>query len=164
MVSVIIIAKRVLTKANEAKTRTKMKWEDTLAAFEGDIDSRGFWDWLRAHTSWMKPLYRYEGTLELNEDKLSFFGEDAEEDGIIDLEIPHENIENAHLGFDESFQRREDRQIGLFGFAPLRIDYISEGERKKLYLFADFGRFPIRNCENEEVYKKLNEMTDIPES
>ncbi|KXA93995.1 hypothetical protein AKJ66_00070 [candidate division MSBL1 archaeon SCGC-AAA259E22] len=137
-----------------------MKWDDTLAAFEKDVESRDFWDWMRAHTSWMKPLHRYEGTLELKGDKLIFFGEDAKEDGRIDLEIPLENIENVHLGFDETFRRREDRQIGLFGFAPLRIDYLTEGEEKKLYLFADFGRFPIRNAENGEVQKKLTELLD----
>ncbi|KXB07280.1 hypothetical protein AKJ51_01595 [candidate division MSBL1 archaeon SCGC-AAA382A20] len=133
-----------------------MKWENTLFAFEKDIESRGFWDWMRAHTSWMKPLHRYEGLLEITEDKLLLVGEDKEE-GEIELEIPVDRIDDVQFGFDETFSRGEDRQLGLFGFAPLRIRYESEEGEKKLYLFADFGRFPIRNCDNERVLEKLNE-------
>ena len=42
-----------------------MKWENTLMAYEKDIKSRGFWDGVKAHTSFMKPLHRYEGFLEV---------------------------------------------------------------------------------------------------
>jgi len=43
------------------KEATKMKWENTLMAYEEDIKSRSFWDWIKAHTSFMKPLHRYKG-------------------------------------------------------------------------------------------------------
>ncbi len=61
------------------KEATKMKWENTLMAYEEDIKSRGFWDWVKAHTStsFMKPLHRYEGFLELNEGKITFTGKDV---------------------------------------------------------------------------------------
>ncbi len=140
-----------------------MKWKNTLAGYEKDIENRGFKDWLRAHTSWLKPLHRYEGTLKLTEEKLSYSGKDVKKEEKIDLEIPLKNIENYHHGFDETFRRREDRQIGLFGFAPLKIKYVTEGENKKIYFFAEFGRFPMRNTENEEVHKKLNELMNTPQ-
>ena len=38
-----------------------MKWENTLMAYEEDIKNRSFWDWIKAHTSFMKPLHRYKG-------------------------------------------------------------------------------------------------------
>ncbi|KXA92107.1 hypothetical protein AKJ64_04015 [candidate division MSBL1 archaeon SCGC-AAA259E17] len=145
-----------------------MEWENTLFAFEKDIEGRGFWDWMRAHISWMKPLHRYEGLLEITEDKLLLVGEDRpgpffglrslyHTKGKIELEIPVDRIDDVQFGFDETFRRREDRQLGLFGFTPLRIKYESgEGERA-LYLFADFGRFPVRHCDNERVLEELNE-------
>ena len=37
-----------------------MKWGNTLMAYEEDIKSRSFWDWIKAHTSFMKPLHRYK--------------------------------------------------------------------------------------------------------
>ena len=40
-----------------------MKWENTLMAYEEDIKSRSFWDWIKAHTSFMKPLHRYKRDL-----------------------------------------------------------------------------------------------------
>lgn len=49
------------------KERFRMKLENTLMAYKENIESRGFWDWIKAHTSFMKPLHRYQGVLELNE-------------------------------------------------------------------------------------------------
>ncbi|MBC7188904.1 hypothetical protein H5U35_01645, partial [Candidatus Aerophobetes bacterium] len=57
-----------------------MRLENTLMAYKEDIESRSFWDWIKAHTSFMKPLHRYEGVLELNEKKMSFAGRDVKED------------------------------------------------------------------------------------
>ncbi len=43
-------------------------------AYEEDIKSRGWIDWLKAHTTGFKPLHRYEGILELKENELIFNG------------------------------------------------------------------------------------------
>lgn len=56
-----------------------MKWENTLMAYEEDIKSRSFCDWIKAHTSFMKPLHRYDGVLELTEQKMKFTGRDVKE-------------------------------------------------------------------------------------
>ncbi len=54
-----------------------MKWENTLMAYEEDIKSRGFWDCVKAYTSFMKPLHRYEGFLELSKGKIIHTGKDV---------------------------------------------------------------------------------------
>lgn len=63
------------------KEANKMKWKNTLMAYEEDIKSRDFWDWVKAHTSFMKPLHRYEGFLDLNEGKITFTGKCYGSDG-----------------------------------------------------------------------------------
>lgn len=74
-----------------------MKWENTLMAYEKDIKSRGFWDWVKAHTSFMKPLHRYEGVLELDEQKMTFTGKDVKVDKDFNLEIATGDITDIHL-------------------------------------------------------------------
>jgi len=74
-----------------------MKWENTLMAYEEDIKSRGFWDWVKAHTSFMKPLHRHEGFLELNEGKITFTGKDVKEDKDFNLEIVTGDITQSDL-------------------------------------------------------------------
>ena len=65
----------------------KLKWENTLMAYEEDIKSRGFRDWIKAHTSFMRPLHRYKGVLELDEQKMIFTGKDVKVDKNFNLEI-----------------------------------------------------------------------------
>lgn len=136
-----------------------MKYKKTLFAFEEDIKTRGFRDWLEAHTSWMKPLHRYNGELVVTDEKLIFSGKDKRKKEDIDFEIQISDIKNIHLGFDDTFKRREDRQIGLFGFVPLRIDYMDESEDKKLYVFAHFHH-PYglrRHSKNKKVYEHITD-------
>ena len=61
------------------KEVTKMKWENTLMAYEEDIKNRSFWDWIKAHTSFIKFLHKYDGVLELTEQKMKFTGRDVKE-------------------------------------------------------------------------------------
>ena len=56
-------------------------------AYEENIKSRSFGDWIKAHTSFMKPLHRYEGVLELNERNMTFTGKDVKVDKDFNLEI-----------------------------------------------------------------------------
>ena len=86
-----------------------MKWENTLIAYEDDIKSRSFWDWIKAYPSFMKPLHRYKGTLELEKERMIFSGRDAKEGKNFVLEIPIQDITGYYLGFDSVFRRREDR-------------------------------------------------------
>lgn len=64
-----------------------MKWENTLMAYDEDIKSRSFWDWIKAHTAFMNPLHRYKGVLELDVQKMTFTGKDVKVDKDFNLEI-----------------------------------------------------------------------------
>jgi len=134
-----------------------MRWENTLMAYEKDIKSKSFGDWIKAHTSFMKPLHKYEGMLELNGGKTIFKGRDPEEDRDFNLEIPIKDIADIYLGFDSVFRKREDRQTAIRGFVPLRITYKSREGEKSLYLFANFhhSKYGWRTSDNKEVYEKL---------
>lgn len=134
-----------------------MKWENTLMAYEEDIKGRSPGDWIKAHTSFMKALRRYEGSLELSEGKIFFKGRDAKEDKDFNVEILTKDITDIYLGFDKVFRRREDRQTGIRGFVPLRITYKSQEGERVMYLFANFhhSKYGWRASDNKEVYEKL---------
>jgi len=134
-----------------------MKWENTLMAYKEDIKNRGFWDWLKAHTSFMKPLHRYKGTIELEKERMIFNGRDAKEDKNFVLEIPIKDVTDIYLGCDRVFRRREDRQTGIRGFVPLRITYKSQEGEEVMYLFASFhhSKYGWRTSDNKEAYEKI---------
>ncbi len=134
-----------------------MKWENSLMAYEEDIKSRSWIDWLKAHTSGFKPLHRYEGVLEMNDNELIFNGKDVRDDREFQLKIPLKSIIDVHYGFDEVFKGREERAWPWN--KPLRIKYQSENGEKTIYLFAHFHhKKGIRASDNKEVYEKLREI------
>lgn len=49
-----------------------IKKDEALFGYEEDLEEKGILDWLRAHTSFMKPLHRCEGELKLFEGELIF--------------------------------------------------------------------------------------------
>ena len=133
-----------------------MLWENTLLAYADDIRARTWVDWLKAHTSFMKPLHRYRGSLELRDPALRFHGEDLKEGRHFQLVVPLSAIRGLHLGFDDVFRRTEDRQLGLFGFQPLRITHEDANELRTLYIFAHFHhRLGVRASDNRELYREL---------
>lgn len=131
-----------------------MKWKNTLMSYEDDIKNRGFWDWIKAHTSFMKPLHRYNGTLELNKETITFTGEDIKKNKTINLKIQTKDITDIHLGFDNIFKILEDRAV--IWNKPLRIRYNSKDGEKTIYLFANFHyTHGMRSSNNSDVYKEL---------
>jgi len=144
----------------EKKRGGKMKWENSLMAFEEDIKHRSWLDWLKAHTSGFKPLHRYEGILELSDEELIFKGKDVKENKKFQLKILLKNITDVHYGFDEVFKGREERAWPWN--KPLRIKYQSENNERTIYLFAHFHhkKGTIRTSDNKELYEKLKEITE----
>jgi hypothetical protein len=131
-----------------------MKWKNTLMAYEEDIKSRSFWDWLKAHTSFMKPLHRYQGILEVKEDKIAFSGKDIKEDGDLFLEIAIADIADINLGYDDVFTGWEDRAAPWN--KPLRIISRTKEGENTIYLFANFHyKNGMRSSDNKEVFEKL---------
>lgn len=136
-------------------------YEPTLLAFAEQIADRGFRDWIVAHTSFLKPLHRYEGALELDGSTLRYEGRGRRDGERLKLEIAADQIRDVHYGFDDCFRRGEDRQLGLLGFMPLRIRYRQPGHRERtIYLFARFRRGLLgRRCSNEELEGKLRQAS-----
>ena len=129
----------------------------TLLAFEEDIKEADFIDWLEAHTSFMMPLHRYKGMIELNSDNIVFTGVDVKNGEEYNLEIPIKNINDVHLGFDDVFKRRDDRSPWN---KPLRIRFKEDDDEKTIYLFINFHR-TLRTTDNKKVYQKLIEICDL---
>ena len=115
-----------------------MKFETTtLWAFEEDILTRSWLEWLEAHTSFLKPLHRYEGQLTILLDKLNLKGIDKRTGEDISLDIYKFQIDQLYLGFDKSYNALESRGLGLT-WLPLRMTFTQKGAVEKLYLITNY--------------------------
>ena len=118
----------------------------TLWAFEEDIQSRSWSDWLKAHTSFLKPLHRYEGILTVYTNSLNFSGMDKKAQTEISFDIEKHQITQLYLGFDPTFNILETR--GLNFWLLLRLTFLQDGKEEKLYLITNysFGLSDNKNC------------------
>ncbi len=136
-----------------------MKWENTLMAYEEDIKARHLWDWVKAHTSFMKPLHRYKGLLELSERNITFSGKELKENKDFGLKIVTGNIIDIHFGFDDVFTGWEDRAAPWN--KPLRLRYKSKEGKKTIYLFVNFHhKYGMRTSDNKVVYENLKAILE----
>ncbi len=131
----------------------EIKKDKVLMAYKEDIKHRGFLDWLKAHTSFVKPLHRYEGNITLSDEKIVFDGKDIKTKNDSAIEINKIDVTDVYLGFDDVFRRREDRSLGI-SFQPLRIVFSKDEKEYILYLIIDFNRL-LRATKNEEWYEEL---------
>ena len=129
------------------------EYADSLLAFKADIEHKGLLDWLEAHTSFMRPLHRYVGTLVVDSATFSFSGEDSKAGSRFDLTIARSDITGLHLGYDSVF-RIDDRSLGIFHFVPLRIDFTQNNRAESIYIFANYSRL-LRQSDNRQVYEEL---------
>jgi hypothetical protein len=123
-----------------------------LWASEEDVQNRSWFDWLKAHASFMKPLHRFEGSLFLDQHKLILSGIDKRTTEDISIDIYKYQILQLYLGFDETFNIMETRDLGLSGF-PIRLTYIQNQKEEKLYLIANIGYGMTSNKDCYEVLK-----------
>lgn len=130
------------------------EYADSLLAFKADIEHKGLIDWLAAHTSFMRPLHRYVGTLIVDPESVSFSGEDEKTGFRFNLTIPRKDITGLHLGFDSIFRRIDDRALGIFHFVPLRIDFTQNKKDESIYIFANYSSL-LRQSDNDQVYEEL---------
>ena len=135
-----------------------MKWKNTLLSFDEDIKERSLIDWFKAHISGFKPLHKYEGILELLEEKLVYAGKDIKDGKELKLEIKLKDIIDVYLGFDEIFKGREERAWPWN--KPLRIKFKQDDVERTIYLFVNFHyKYGVRASDNEEVHEKLVKLT-----
>jgi hypothetical protein len=106
-----------------------------LWAFEEDILTRSWLDWLTAHTSFLKPLHRYEGLMSILSDRLSFFGKDKRTSTDFSLNIYKYQIEQLYLGLDETFNMMETRGVM---WLPLRLTFMQNDKEEKLYVITNY--------------------------
>jgi hypothetical protein len=117
-----------------------------LWAFEEDIQSRSWLDWLKAHTSFLQPLHRYEGHLTVYADNLHFSGIDKRTKEEVTFDIYKYQLLQLYLGFDKTFNLSETRGLGFW--LPLRITFLQEEKEEKLYLITNYnlGFSDNKNC------------------
>lgn len=124
---------------------------NTLLAFEEDILNRSWQDWVKAHTSFQKPLHRYEGHLNLYADRLTFVGVDSKTNAKARFDFYKSQIDQLYLGFDEVYKSSETRSLGL-GWVPLRLTLsLDEGERY-VYLITNYH---FGKTDNLELFEDL---------
>lgn len=127
-----------------------------LWAFEEDILSRSWMDWLAAHISFGKPLHRYQGMLTIQNSSLQLAGNDKRIKTEFYLEIYKHEIKQLYLGFDEAFSVSETRGLGpsALGWMPLRISFIKNEEERTLYLITNYQFGKSDNGEYFEFLKQ----------
>lgn len=125
---------------------------NTLWAFEEDVLSRSWGDWMQAHTSFLKPLHRYEGQMNVLPDRLTFSGKDKRTGDDIFFTIQKSQITQLYLGFDESYNSMETRGPGLL-WLPLRVTFFQNGKEEKLYIITNYRFFGL--TDNNDFFKYL---------
>jgi len=131
-----------------------IKKDKALMAYKEDIEHRGVIDWLKAHTSFVKPLHRYEGEVTLSDDKIMFHGKDTKtKNNNYTIEIDKKDVTDVYLGFDDVFKRGEDRSLGI-SFQPLRINFLKAKKESTLYLIIRFSQL-LRTTKNKEWYEEM---------
>ena len=135
----------------------KKVFKNSLLAFSEDIKNRSVWDWIKAHTSFMRPLHRYRGTVKLTDKDLKFKGRDIKDKSSFQLKIPITDIKDVNLGFDKVFSGWEERAAPWN--KPLRIKYNKGGEERTIYIFARFHRkFGLRSSDNKKLLNDLGTL------
>jgi hypothetical protein len=85
----------------------------------------------------MQPLHRYKGLLNLDRDKISFFGTERKTGNDFRFVLYRNEIQQLYHGFDDVFSAWETRNLGL-GWKPLRISFTREKTDYQLYLIIDY--------------------------
>ncbi len=135
----------------------EVKKDKVLFSFKEDIAKRSIKDWLTSHISFLLPIHRYKGDIELAEDQLTvtFVDQNTQLSKII---LKKNDIINIHHGFDNVFRTGDDRSVGLT-FKPLRITFDKDGKEHSLYLIIDFNRL-TRTSKNRDWYETLMNWMD----
>lgn len=126
-----------------------------LWAFEDDILSRNWLDWLTAHTSFLKPLHRYEGVMTIYPNKLIFLGVDKRTHKKVSIDIYKYQIGQLYLGFDETFNAMETRGLGL-RWLPLRVTFTQDNSEKILYIITNYN---LGRSDNQDYFEFLKKWT-----
>ncbi len=84
-----------------------------LLIFDGDVRTRSWWDWLSSHTSFSKPLHRYNGVIYLRNKGLYFEEFYKRAGNAVDIIIEKHNITSVYHGYDNIYAVSQVRGLGL---------------------------------------------------
>ena len=109
---------------------------------------------IKAHTSQPlgRPLHRFKGQLRIDGDKIMLKGKDANSSEAKTLFISLEDVEDVHLGWDNTIRRRKDTRAII---RPLRIIFKFEEESKTIYIYAKKPEAQIYGKENENISQMI---------
>jgi hypothetical protein len=123
-----------------------------LIAFREDIENRTFSDWVIAHTSFMKPLHTYSGTIRIEENIFMFSGFAKKNEQEFQFRIFRNEVEEIYHGYDDVFAIYETRNLGL-GWKPLRITYMQNEKITQMYLIVNYSWGRTDNSIWLEIFK-----------
>lgn len=127
---------------------------DALLVFKEDIESRGFWEWVKQKASFAEPLCKYRGHIQLTDTYFEFMGHDRETNKPMLLTFSRLQIKDIFLGFDNVYTSIDDRFMGLT-FQPLRIRCENGNKEFIFYIIVNFNRF-VRTADNRNWFELLN--------
>jgi len=119
-----------------------------LWSYDYELESKTGINNIAAQFSGIPPIHDHEGVLYLTKSGINIQGDE-------DLMIPLVDIEEAYLGFDESYQRNFIKNLGLL-CQPLRIVTNNGIAERTIYLILDYNYFGC--AKNLTLFDMLQEM------
>ena len=119
-----------------------------LWSYDYELESKTGINNIAAQFRGISPVHNHIGVLCLTNDGINIQGDE-------DLIISLADIEEAYVGFDESYQRNFVKNLGLL-CQPLRIVINSGDEKSTIYLILDYNYFGC--AKNLTLFDMLQEM------
>jgi hypothetical protein len=110
-------------------------------------------EWIAAHTSFVAPLHHHTGSIHITEQGSIVLQGTSETSHVV---IKKSELISVHLGFDEVFKRRYDRDLGLT-FTPLSITCMQENQLKTFYLAIELDHL-FRTTNNQEWFDAIQAL------
>jgi len=119
-----------------------------LWSYDYELESKTGINNITAQLRGIPPVHNHTGVLSLTNNGINIKGDE-------DLIISLADIEEAYVGFDESYQRNFVKNLGLL-CQPLRIVTNNEDAKRTIYLILDYNYFGC--AKNLTLFDMLQEM------
>ncbi len=117
--------------------------------------------WLKMHLAAKRPAHRYEGQLEVDDERLVFQGRDMKEGRSFEIELPLAAIDKVSLGFGDLMQSTVDPVFGNGGPVPLAVHYHDGAFSRTAYFNILADNFaPHITADNVRWYEMLGEALE----
>ena len=114
--------------------------------------------WLKMHLEPKRPAHRYEGQLEIDEERLVFHGRDMKESRPFDIEVPLAAITGVGLGFEDPIPSGVDPVFGNGVPVPFAVHYDDGAANRTAYFNILVDNFaPHITADNTRWYEMLGE-------